>query len=560
MASPRQLEDDAPPRGRPSAPSRGRSSAPLRRAPLARSSATCAASARRRCRSCCAWTRCAASRAIVLAAGARLRRRLRGDLHRADAQGGAARRRWAVGTPSTRPRHYVAVRLPRHRAAVRALGPVRRPRRAPGPARASSPSLFQVDGRRAALRGRQRRAVLELLHLLRLAVLRDRLSSARCAGRYEQRHRRAAARRRLPPPRGARRLRPAHRGRRARAAPTTVHAPIDVVGFISLHAAARQRPALARAARGPRRRCSTPPRRRGDHRRPRLPAGARRSSSSTQCHQRGVARAHRAVDDGDPRPPRRVRARASRCRCSSCARRCSRASTTSLKRTFDFVGSVAAADRCCSPLLLADRARGQAHLARPGALPLDAPGHRRRAVRVLQVPHDVRATPTSARPTSRRSTRPTARCSRSATTRASRRSGASCAASRSTSCRSCSTSLRGEMSLVGPRPLPAARLRPARGLAPQALPRAARASPACGRSPGRSELDFDDLVRLDFLYLERWSVFARPLDPAQDHPRRAVAARRVLRRAAVARAPRSRRRDRLPSGRQALRPARAGPA
>ena len=24
---------------------------------------------------------------------------------------------------------------------------------------------------------------------------------------------------------------------------------------------------------------------------------------------------------------------------------------------------------------------------------------------------------------------------------------------------------------------------------------------------GRSELDFDDLVRLDFLYLENWSVF-----------------------------------------------------
>jgi lipopolysaccharide/colanic/teichoic acid biosynthesis glycosyltransferase len=24
---------------------------------------------------------------------------------------------------------------------------------------------------------------------------------------------------------------------------------------------------------------------------------------------------------------------------------------------------------------------------------------------------------------------------------------------------------------------------------------------------GRSELDFDDLVRLDFVYLERWSVF-----------------------------------------------------
>ena len=24
---------------------------------------------------------------------------------------------------------------------------------------------------------------------------------------------------------------------------------------------------------------------------------------------------------------------------------------------------------------------------------------------------------------------------------------------------------------------------------------------------GRGELDFDDLVRLDFLYLERWSLF-----------------------------------------------------
>ncbi len=24
---------------------------------------------------------------------------------------------------------------------------------------------------------------------------------------------------------------------------------------------------------------------------------------------------------------------------------------------------------------------------------------------------------------------------------------------------------------------------------------------------GRSDLEFDDLVRLDFLYLERWSVF-----------------------------------------------------
>ena len=54
------------------------------------------------------------------------------------------------------------------------------------------------------------------------------------------------------------------------------------------------------------------------------------------------------------------------------------------------------------------------------------------------------------------------------------------------------------------------------GQVPEELPRSPAGEP---RSPapgddaglaepaGRSELDFDDLVRLDFLYLERWSVF-----------------------------------------------------
>jgi exopolysaccharide biosynthesis polyprenyl glycosylphosphotransferase len=65
--------------------------------------------------------------------------------------------------------------------------------------------------------------------------------------------------------------------------------------------------------------------------------------------------------------------------------------------------------------------------------------------------------------------------------------------------------LRGQMSLVGPRPLPQRDfdmlddwhkkrylvLRVINGL---------------WQISGRSELDFDDLVRLDFLYLERWSV------------------------------------------------------
>ena len=90
-----------------------------------------------------------------------------------------------------------------------------------------------------------------------------------------------------------------------------------------------------------------------------------------QCHQRGVTVRDRAVDDGDPRPARGVRARARRCRCSSCARRCSTASTTSVKRTFDFVVSLLLLI-VLQPAAAADRGRRRGLLARAGALPLDA--------------------------------------------------------------------------------------------------------------------------------------------------------------------------------------------
>ena len=62
------------------------------------------------------------------------------------------------------------------------------------------------------------------------------------------------------------------------------------------------------------------------------------------------------------------------------------------------------------------------------------------------------------------------------------------------------------MSLVGPRPLPSATTSGSRT-------GTASATWCCPgitglwQVSGRSELDFDDLVRLDFLYLERWSVF-----------------------------------------------------
>ena len=66
--------------------------------------------------------------------------------------------------------------------------------------------------------------------------------------------------------------------------------------------------------------------------------------------------------------------------------------------------------------------------------------------------------------------------------------------------------LRGDMSLVGPRPLPQRdyqRLEEWHRKRYLVLP----GMTGLWQVSGRSELDFDELVRLDFLYLERWSVF-----------------------------------------------------
>src|SRR4051812_8888251 len=66
--------------------------------------------------------------------------------------------------------------------------------------------------------------------------------------------------------------------------------------------------------------------------------------------------------------------------------------------------------------------------------------------------------------------------------------------------------VRGEMSLVGPRPLPQRdydRLEDWHRKRYLVLPGVT----GLWQVSGRADLDFDDLVRLDFLYLERWSVF-----------------------------------------------------
>jgi exopolysaccharide biosynthesis polyprenyl glycosylphosphotransferase len=65
--------------------------------------------------------------------------------------------------------------------------------------------------------------------------------------------------------------------------------------------------------------------------------------------------------------------------------------------------------------------------------------------------------------------------------------------------------LRGEMSLVGPRPLPQRdydRLEEWHRKRYLVMP----GITGLWQISGRSDLDFDDLVRLDFLYLERWSI------------------------------------------------------
>jgi exopolysaccharide biosynthesis polyprenyl glycosylphosphotransferase len=66
--------------------------------------------------------------------------------------------------------------------------------------------------------------------------------------------------------------------------------------------------------------------------------------------------------------------------------------------------------------------------------------------------------------------------------------------------------LRGEMSLVGPRPLP---MRDFERLEEWHKKRYLVLPGITGlwQVSGRAELDFDDLVRLDFLYLEHWSIF-----------------------------------------------------
>ena len=102
--------------------------------------------------------------------------------------------------------------------------------------------------RRAALRGRQRRTLLQLLPLLRLARLRAASTSPSLRAVYERLTGallRAAGYRRRAVLVGTGK----HIGDVAHALGDAPHSPIEVVGFLSPTRAAGQRPALARLAR-----------------------------------------------------------------------------------------------------------------------------------------------------------------------------------------------------------------------------------------------------------------------------------------------------------------------
>ena len=233
---------------------------------------------------------------------ARRGRHLPRDLDRARAEAGDQERLRPL--PHVRPDgRGGAARRARDDAAVRALGPLQRPRSAPR-LLARRGVAVPGDARDPGLRRRAGDGVLVLLHLLRQPDLRPHLRVGVPLG-LRPRGRRRAARDGLPPPRRARRLRIAdrRRGARARRRPAPAARPDR---FRIDHAARRQRaegPRPARAARGALRQ-----HRRGADHRPGLPAGA-------GCRPRGPlpparrARPRGALDDGDPDGPGGVRPR-----------------------------------------------------------------------------------------------------------------------------------------------------------------------------------------------------------------------------------------------------------
>ena len=442
--------------------------------------ATCAASARPRCRSCCGWRRCARLLRVAVAAGARLRRRVGRAVHGAAAEGarqgrlrarrgGPLRLRPDAGLPR--------LRLPADGAAVRALGPLRR---ALAPARADAHRRLAVPGddRRARVRA-SRAATRSPATTSSTARSRSRSSrSRRCAGSHTLvtgwlLARAGYTRRTLLVGSGR------HLDAVAHALADSPHGGIEPVGYISL----TPRPDNGLRSLGE---LAELPEILAEHRVQEV------IIADPDFPQDAGGRAGRRV------PPRGVEVHVAPSTMEILTQRAEFVPGQSLplftlkppvfegvdfaiKRTFDAIGATLLLV-LLSPLLLGDRARGQADLARAGALPLGAAGHGRRAVRLPQVPHDARRRRAGAGGArgAQRDERRAVQDPRRPAHDAGRALPAPLLARRAAAARE-----RRARRDVARRPAPAAaaRLRAARGVAQEALPRAARASPGCGRSP-----------------------------------------------------------------------------
>ena len=291
---------------------------------------TCVGAGRRSCRSCCGWRRCAALLRVAQPHGARLRRAHAGDLHRPAAQagrqdrlvghGGARGRRRRTTSPS--PSCSWCCCSPRR--ACTPTGP-----RGPGLPKIVT-ALFQATlvALIYALIATDREQYSSYYIFYGTLLLRDRLRRLDPARLPEASPGWLLQRGRLPAPRGAGRARAATSRRVAHALARRGQRADRDARLHLADAAARQRAALARADRRAAAGARRARRPGGHHRRPGLPGGpVRRAGRPVPPPRR--PRAHRAVDDGDPRSAARSSSRARRCRCSSCARRSSRASTTS---------------------------------------------------------------------------------------------------------------------------------------------------------------------------------------------------------------------------------------
>ena len=173
------------------------------------------------------------------------------------------------------------------------------------------------------------------------------------------------------------------------------------------------------------------------------------------------------------------------------------------KRTFDLTLSTVVLV-LLSPVLLAIARRGQAQLARARSSTARSARDGRQAVPLLQVPHDARARrPDPGRP--RAAQRALGALFKIRDDPRLTRSGRFLRRFSLDELPQLVNVIRGEMSLVGPRPLP---MRDFERLEDWHKKRYLVMPGITGlwQVSGRAELDFDDLVRLDFLYLERWSI------------------------------------------------------